>query len=240
MNIFRSLTIRHKVFLLAILGGFLALAISVGSIYAISAVGQKLKQIAKEDIPLTNAVTNITVHQLEQAIMFEQAIRFAAMKNNGRDSDSQKKYREVKNEFFTLAKKVDQEIIDAEQMAIEIIEYETSHGGEQAIIDEFLHVKDILSKIKKAHSDFDDHVAEVFTLFETGQFAKAERKALDVEAEEKELDHQLEALLAELGQFTADATDRAAALEVKLQKILTISSVTGTLFFMVLAFFIVI
>jgi len=75
----RKLTIKHKVYALATLGAVLALFIAGGAIYSINAVGVQLKQIAEEDIPLTSAVTQITVHQLEQAVLFERATRYAVM-----------------------------------------------------------------------------------------------------------------------------------------------------------------
>lgn len=61
----KNIKIAHKVYLLALFGAFLGLGLAVGSVYSITEVGNKLKQIAEEDIPLTKAVSKVTIHQLE-------------------------------------------------------------------------------------------------------------------------------------------------------------------------------
>lgn len=152
---------------------------------------------------------------------------------------AKKHYQQSKNAFFKLAKKVDQEILAAEKQVADIIQYEVDHGGEQKIIDEFMHVEKILHKIEKAHYSFDEHVEEVFTLFETGQLYEAEKKALKVEAEEDALNKELESLLFELEDFTAQAALKAEKMEIKLQNILTIASILCTIIFVVFSILIV-
>ena len=46
------------------------------SIWQMSLIGAEIEEIAEQDIPLTGSLTNITVHQLEQAINFERALRY--------------------------------------------------------------------------------------------------------------------------------------------------------------------
>ena len=113
----KKLTIKQKVYSLAIFGAVLAIFIAAGSIFSLHSIGIKLKQIAEEDIPLTNKVTEITIHQLEQAISFERAVRYAQfMKDKSADL---KKYEESRNNFKTLAGKVDDEILKAERFTEE-------------------------------------------------------------------------------------------------------------------------
>ncbi len=101
----RRLTIKHKVYTLAILGAILAILISSGAIYSINAIGKQLTQIAEEDIPLTKAVTKITIHQLEQAIMFERATRYAEVMEH--NTSARKHYKESAHHFVELSQKVD-------------------------------------------------------------------------------------------------------------------------------------
>ena len=59
--------------------GVLLLLMAISAAYGIlkiNHVGNELHAIAEEDIPLTEAVTEITVNQLEQAIWFERALRY--------------------------------------------------------------------------------------------------------------------------------------------------------------------
>lgn len=249
----RKITIKQKVYFLALLGAVLAIGISAESIYSIDKVGQKLHQVAKEDIPMTNAVTEITVHQLEQAVLFERAIRYAELM--GQDPSAKKDYEQAeyailndhakkhydtaKKSFWKYAKKVDAEILAAEEKAAAIIEYEVSHGGSEKVIKEFEHVLELLKKVEKEHKVFDDHVKEVFALFESGQILSAEALAEKVEAEADKLDHELEALLLELERFTAEAAEGAAKLEKELLRLLVIIASIATLIFLVFAFLIV-
>ena len=72
-----NLTIRVKVILLTVIGILTAAVIAASGTYELHKVGKELTVIAHETIPLTDAIMNITVHQLEQAISFERAARFA-------------------------------------------------------------------------------------------------------------------------------------------------------------------
>ena len=234
---FKKLTIKHKVFILAGLGAILALAITIGSIYSIKQVGQKLRQIAEEDIPLTTAITNITVHQLEQAIMLERAMRYAEIVDH--NPAAKDEYQKAKTKFLSLAKKVDQEILDAEKQAADIIAYETSHGGEQYIIDEFIYVEKILKEIEVEHKAFDNKAKKVMKLFETGRIAQAEYEASKISEQEDKLDHKLEALLVEIETFTAEAAIKAEKTEQRLEKILLITSLASTVIFVFIAIAIV-
>jgi methyl-accepting chemotaxis protein len=234
---FNKITIKFKVYFLAFLGVFLALSIAIGSIYSITQVGKKLKQIAEEDIPMTSIVTKITVHQLEQAIQFERAIRYAELID---DMPSAKKhYNESKSKFLKLAKKVDNEILYAEEQAADIIAIEIEHGGSIDIINEFKHVEEILKKIEKEHTEFDHNVEKVFALYEAGRFYEAEKLAEKVKKEQDKLDHELESLLIELETFTQEAALEAEHLELKLEKILMIVSAISTILFVIVALFIV-
>ena len=64
----RNLSVGAKVF--AIVGLCLASLIGVStlSIFQMDKIGDEIEAIAEQDIPLTEILTKITVHQLEQAI----------------------------------------------------------------------------------------------------------------------------------------------------------------------------
>lgn len=235
---FNSITIKQKVYFLAFLGVFLGVCISAGSIYSINAVGVKLKQIAEEDIPLTKKVTAITVHQLEQAISLERAARYGEIMNMNTVNSQAARVHFQKDiaKFWKLAKKVDAEILDAEETAAHIIEIEQDN---QKIVDEFTHVLKMLKQIEKEHKTFDDHAKELFALYKQGNVYAAEKLALKIEKEEGHLDHALEELLFELTNFTEAAALEAEHLEQNVIKILMFSSAITTFLFLMIAISIV-
>ena len=199
------------------------------SISGLNQIGHEIKEIAEEDIPATERVTKITIHQLEQAIKFEQAIRFAYIMNTASDAETlqnaKKHYEKAKATFLKLAKKVDKEILEAEDFSAKIIAQETN----PIVIKEFKHVLKLLKKIEKEHTDFDHHVEDVFQLFEDGKLEEAEKLAEKVEKEEQELDHALEGLLLELVQFTQKSAIKAEHHEQETLSLLIVVSIVSAL-----------
>lgn len=228
---FRKITIKTKIIFLSCFGIATTVTLALLGMYALNAVGGHLRAIAEEDIPLTNAVTNITMHQLEQAIYFERAIRFAEFMDGNK---SAREHYEVSKQHFTeLAHKVDKEILDAEEKVKHILEIE---AGNTKIVEEFTHVAHLLKKIEKEHADFDHHVEQVFELFEHGKIREAEHLAEKVEEEEDQLDHELEALVVELENFTYEAAAEAEHLEERLLRLLALVTIVGSIISAALGF----
>lgn len=233
----RKLTIKNKIYILALFGIFLSVSIAAGSIYSMNLIGKKLKQITDEDIPLTRVVSNITVHQLEQTIYFERAARLAEIMDH--NYAAKKHYKEVVKKFLKYAKKVDQEILDAEEMTAEILKYELSHGGSAEIIKEFQHVDVVLKDIEKQHKAFNNHAVQAFKLFDAGEIEKAEHETELIEQEAEKLDNTLIALKEELERFTEEAAKSAEKIEKKMLKVLIIASIIATVIFSIFAYIIV-
>ena len=99
--------------ILALLGlqMFVMVLLASVAIFTMDKIGTELTDIAEEDIPLTEMLQKITIHQLEQAILTEQAIAIGAAASGTTTS----KMPEVKAAFEKLAHKVDDEIKKAEQ-----------------------------------------------------------------------------------------------------------------------------
>lgn len=233
---FYKLTVRHKIFILAGLGVLLGFLTAAGSVYSIRQIGGELKQIAEEDIPLTNSVTEITVHQLEQAILFERAARFG----QGRSASSAKHYKKVKEKFFKYAKQVDEEILAAEHQVAKILRHERTIDTQSKIVKEFEKVEKILKELEIEHKNYNEHAKKAFKLLElTPHDANTENYIIQVEEEEDALDKKLEALLFELEHFTEESAKHAEYLEIKLEKILLTSSTISMVLFALLAYFIV-
>ena len=85
MNLFSNLSIRGRFFVLSFSMLLLILLVSGYSWLSMKQIGGELASIAEDDIPLTAALSQITVHQLEQAIHFERAVRFGEQKPDDPD-----------------------------------------------------------------------------------------------------------------------------------------------------------
>lgn len=53
------------------------------SLIKMDKIGTELIEIAENNIPLTNKITKLAEHQLEQAVLFERSLLKASLSENG-------------------------------------------------------------------------------------------------------------------------------------------------------------
>lgn len=199
----KNFTIKQQIIGLVSILTSLILILSYVGINSMNKIGGEIQAIAHQDIPMTSAITTITVHQLEQAISFERALRLGEEMES--DKTSAPKFKAVVQHFEELSHKVDKEILDTEKQVEEAIH--NAHDAESK--KEFQHVLSVLKNIEKEHASYESHAANVFSLLAKGKFHDAHAKAEGVSAEEEKLDHELKNLLKEIVNFTEKATLRA-------------------------------
>ena len=191
---------------------------SVIGITQMNQIGTELTEISEHDMPLTKKITNITIHQLEQGINFERALRHAQVENWA-------EYGHAKEAFHNYATLVDEEFITAEHMAEEAITIASTDAAKQ----EFEHVLSVLTKIDKEHLEYEDHVNHIFSLIESNQISEATTEIELTEAMEEEIDHEIEALLVEVEEFTENAIQKAETDEQLGILVLIVASIIATI-----------
>ncbi len=170
-----------------IVGLCLALVVAVAAtgIVQMQQISVEIEGIAERDVPLTNAVSAITIHQLEQAINFERALRYGEeMKTNSHAGTA---FEKAVHKFETLTAKVDKELKEGEALAKEAAE----HAATAAERAEFEHVLKLLTKIEHEHASYEEHAITALKAMAAGNVAKAIELAGKIEVEEEELDHEL-------------------------------------------------
>tara|TARA_R110002110_G_scaffold415852_1_gene658140 strand:+ start:45494 stop:47233 length:1740 start_codon:yes stop_codon:yes gene_type:complete len=207
------LSIGQKI--MAVVGLSVLSVIAVGAVSAVSMakIGQEIEQIAETDLPIVNRLGNITVHQLDQAILFERGMRLA-------QAGDVKNLEEVVTEFNALALKVDAEIADAELLVSESL----SNGASGAQKAELEQVLTALQNIATEHKSYNKHVEEAFQALSDGNnglFGLDTGLIEGIEAEQAKLDHELEALLTEIQGFTLAAAQTAEHDEKAALKLIT-------------------
>ena len=194
-----NITVKTKIYATV---GFLitALAISTGyGLYSMNKIGGELFAIAEEDIPLTKIVTEITVHQLEQAINFERALRYG--EEIDKEPAAEKHYKEAIKHFESLSHKIDGEIKKGEAIAEEAMTLAHS----DAEYSEFKHIYEVLKNVEKEHKEYAHHVEAVYALVNQHKMHDAFIAAEKIEKEEENINHELKRLLTEIEKFTAQA-----------------------------------
>ncbi|MTI08957.1 HAMP domain-containing methyl-accepting chemotaxis protein [Curvivirga aplysinae] len=209
-NLIKKLKISHRIFILT--GFTLIFLVIVGGVgfYKMNEIGYKLEGIAERDVPLTEILTKITVHQLEQAILLEQTLRYTGVDAH---DDSHSVDGSIKK-FITLAEKVDKEILEAEKMAEEFIKV----ARDPIAIEEFKSVLKQLKTIEKHHKTYDEHAYKLFDKITKSNLSESEKnnlykEVLIIEEEQAELDHEIEELLFEVEHFTREAAKQALSDE---------------------------
>lgn len=226
MSFLYNLKIGHRIYtLVAILLVFIGIVGGVG-VYKMNAIGHEMEEVAKRDIPLTKILEKITVHQLEQAILIEKALRFQGVKAHSEGET----YEKVMKHFYELAKQTDKEILEAEHMAEEMIAETNNEYAKK----EFIHVLEGLKKIEKEHLEYEHHVEQIFKSIKSAQGAlgsqigadKAlEKKVVVVEKEQKVLDEHIKGLLYEVSDFTESSMNKALENEKLGKQLITILSI---------------
>ncbi len=201
-NLLNNLSIKVKIIGSSSILLALLIASSGYALYAMTQVGYELAAITDQDIPMTENLTAITVHQLEQAIHYERAMRFGELLQQ--EGNAAARFKTEIASFDKLSNRVDKKIHASELLAEEVMA--KAHSEEEA--KEFEHVDQVLKKVEKEHADFERHAHQIFVMLADGKRHEAEEFAEKVEQEEEQLTGELEALLTEIEKFTEAAGRR--------------------------------
>ena len=213
-NSLKQLTVQFKILGIA---SILLLMLAIASSYSLvtmSGIGEELKSIAEVDIPLTEDITTITEHQLEQAIHFERALNQGSRMASS--SQAKERFEHEVSAFNKLTDQIESEISAAEHKIEGILET----SNDQALIKGFKHVNEVLVKIHAGHKGFHSHALEVFELLKANNVHRAEQKAVGVKQEEDKLDQELSSILHEISAFSKQAA--ITALEHEKSAITTL------------------
>lgn len=217
----RSLGVGAKV--LGIVGFCLLLLLTVAgvSIFQMVLIGQEIEGIAERDVPLAGALATVSVHQLEQSISLERALRASGVQADPETANAN--LEKSMNRFRELSAMVDKEIEQAREIAQNA--RETAHlESERAL---FTEVETALDKASTEHKEFDAHSLKAFDHIGSGNLAGAVALLPTIEQEANELNHSLETMLLKVEDFTAQAALTAEDHEKTALKLLAVLSVAA-------------
>ncbi|EAR62278.1 methyl-accepting chemotaxis protein [Neptuniibacter caesariensis] len=211
-----SLKIATRIYLLA--GLMLGLISMVGgvAIFQMNKIGIELIDIAEEDIPITNALSKVTQHQLEQAILFERSLTYATALNFGEQRNSE--LTSTLNKFSQLSDKVNNEFKELEQLIDEAIVKTHSEAAKL----EFTQLLTTIMAIDKDHKQYEGKALSLLEQMQNGAYEQARSSVDSVIALEEKIDHGLVEALAKTQDFTLQATRQAEKDELDALKAITI------------------
>lgn len=187
-------SIKHRVFFQAAFFITIIVVISSYSLIASKQIGDEISSIAHDDIPLTKTLTEVTQHQLEQAIHLERVIRYSLL------NDSENIEFEI-NAFIKLSHLAEEEI----QEAIKISRIALTHTNDANFQAELKSIAQGLSSISDSHMSFEKHAKEAFDYAREGTIATQLELIEQLQKEEHKLEQNLQKLLSKIESFTEQA-----------------------------------
>jgi methyl-accepting chemotaxis protein len=221
MSLFFSMKIGTRIAALATLLILVSAVIAWFAITSMQLIGYELKRVAQDDIPITHHLQEATVHQLEQAILFERMLRLYG----ATESDPDLAHAEFEA-FLQLSSRVDQELGGVEELIRDAI----GHADASAL-DKLERFESEVHAVKEAHKKYELDAAAMATGIENDAMNRDEIEAAAQALQELEvdLDHRIEMVLAEVTQFTAEATQTALRHEEEALVQIVIVTMVGLL-----------
>jgi len=205
---FKNLKIAGRIYVLAGSLLFLIVATATTGIVTMAQIGGEIENVAEKDMPVTSALTQITIHQLEQAILFERSIATAyEMREH---PEAKKRFIEIENHFIELGHKVDKEIKDVEKL-VEEAAISSPEGSPERI--EFEKLLKSLKQVEVEHAQFEQQAETLLKSIEKGTATNFEDTVHKIEALEDKIDAELTAMLLEIERFTEHALITAESHE---------------------------
>lgn len=228
----RSMSVGAKIY--GLVGFCLSLAMLIAGvgIWQMAKIGQEIEAIAERHVPTNLALTNLTIHQLEQTIHLERVLGFALARISGKNNP------EVAKEvaaFEKLGKKVDQEMIIAEQLLKTAYLLEATAEGRSL----FGRLQKQISKLAVEHKGFDKLANAVFRKMRAGDFTAVQNNVANLHKQEEYFDRSLEEILFAVENFTDKAAKTAEADEKFALKLLIIISLIALVFGTISSIFLV-
>jgi len=173
---------------------FLLLTAGFG-LFQINNIKEELTEIAEEDLPLVQVLTQITAHRLEQAIQLERALRFGLMMED--NDELTQDFEIARDKFWKISWTIDQDIIEGKRLA------ETAMEGAstQETMTEFKTLEKEIGKIKDEHVEYKALAEQAFILISEGKLEEAAPIVETIEKNE-ELGYARMSLLMEVEKST--------------------------------------
>ncbi len=223
-----KLSIRGRIFALAISLIVLMTGIVAYSLFAISQIGVEISAIAQKDIPLTKALNNMNVSQLQQEVQFERISREG--ENLGTSAGDEGKFKAGVKYFKSLSKIVYQNV----DGSIQVVEGVIADVSDADAVAEFQGIIGSLKKIDKIHKSYAKKALAIFSMYADGAFHKARRFSKKLTGDLKALNTEIVGLMEIVEKFSGESAARADEqgnlTEMVIAGLLIFSLVLGALF----------
>ena len=216
MDVFANMKLRTRILgLVAILLTFMV-GVAVYAALSLSAIGEELKQIAEDNMPLTKKITGVEAHYMGQLVVFERMLRFGELMSASQKSA--KGFDKSEKEFEILSKEVDEEVEEAVKISKKALEHALTDGMRQ----DFTETIEMLEAIAEEHHGLEKHILEVFEQFRHGKLHEAHQLAEEVEEEEEQLKQKIIGFMKHVEELTEQSILAAEHEEERALQVMSV------------------
>ncbi len=182
-----NMSVRKKILLLvAILIGFQVIS-SLFSIKIINGISSEFSNVKNQEMPLVALTTDITIQQLEQAVVIEKALRLAKL------DASKQSLPELQQKVIGFGGMVDDQILRGQK----ILASAKSHALSEALAKELAALETSLQDLEQEHLVFQRDVEKIMAALNAGETVSV-ATLLAVEQGQEKLDGHLTEMLHSL------------------------------------------
>ncbi|GAA79357.1 hemolysin secretion protein [Pseudoalteromonas sp. BSi20495] len=161
-------------------------------------IGIELVDIAERDIPLSNMLTTMSEHKLEQTIFFQRALLHASLEPG-------KANEEIENKLTSLTQKIQSEFNKSEKFVTDSIDYLHSEEAKAS----FTSLASDLKLLNKEYQSISLNINDIIEATKTQSVGSLDDKIKLIEVAEDKFEEKLIALLSQIQQFTLNSALQA-------------------------------
>lgn len=191
MNTINNMKMRTKIMTISFSLISLMLVVALYSIFSMRSIGDEIREVAEEDIPLMEVISAITSQQIETALWTERGLRHG-------DKGEKEQLKTAEKEIDRIGEEISEDLLKVEKIVEEGIR--KAHTSDTK--NKFTTIDKHLKTIDKEHSGYESDVKHIFTLLRQGKIYEADRLALKAEKKAGDIDRELNKFSENIKKFT--------------------------------------
>jgi methyl-accepting chemotaxis protein len=235
MKLLDPLTIKKQLLVLSCFSILALLGLITSTIINLTYLQKEFASVAKEDIPLTEMITNIALKQLEQAVHLERSILYGYQaKIVSRSSQAIEKYKEAKEVTINLSKILK----DQFSGPLALIDKVESHVATEEARLKIISFKGQLLLFQESYNSYNDNILALYSALDSGAVDEINTIISSTEQSEEQMNHKAAELLNVISQFTEQAAIHAEHHEQQTIVQVAVIGIAATLSILLLSYFI--
>lgn len=230
-NIFGNFTVAKKVFAIVSISIFMLITVSIFSISQTAQIGHEISTISETDMPLSTGVAKINELGLDQAIVFERALRYGSLIKT--EPQLLKKFEKLVKKF-----EEDHKLISS---AIESVSTKLKSSLQTPLPDNhkktLLHMQEELAEIAKVQHEYTTNADKALGYLKANNMFAASTIIPDITKKQDKLKNISKVLLQEINKLTIKTIKNTEEHEKHLLLVLSILSVGAVIISLSLAWY---